>query len=964
MNNMPARRTPALALLGLVAAVSVAGATYRPIRTLPWSDPPQQFISGLTRSGHLAVIRTTDGELWRTDGTKRGTYFLKGHTAFFGNEHLAVFEGSRTYLSRGDLDSLFLARDDLSFLYTAPHTALGTILFRAEGFVGTPRLWCADETTRASAPCAIDGVLRPNRHTPLAVVETPTSVVLTDGSVKGTTTAYQGSRPTVALMQPYAVGGFDGSAGRLWVFQIDGSVLATVATGSGVGNGASNNAVYAHAYGSPSTFYRLNAVTGEVTTLDDVPHTFLAGYGLPFGARLSDGRFLPEDRDEPISIPFRRAACRGGIQSDSSLQQLYVGEEQDGTCRTWSLTSQGYEQFDPEVLAGAHDEEIFVGFALTEPGQIYIDDLDTRQRVDLELAGYEQVEVASLLPNYILLAALDERGPVLLSVRRSDLNTSEILRPFSTSSARLVGQVSGLGLFSFGQDRSSDRLLYALDPLGSAPEPLAGPSSAFRALRNSRPGQGSRTELSGEGFPIWSTDGSAEATKHYFLGSEYGALVAGDKIFSGPGLSFADGVSTEPVEMRAGFFEGIAPTSDGRGGWALVGRELVHFDIDTLRVEPIAPLDASSRSFHDGALILPERRAVIYDGSYWRIEPEGPAVRSFDFSATSHRSLDNGDILIDFELPVSATDGTRAWTIEVPGLSWPVGTVGNRFAFRTSTPTSGFELALTTGEEGAETDVVVLNPGSSSYPDFAFQGRDGMLYFTAVHAERGRELWSTDGTPKGTRLVADFAPGPRSSSPRNWVRVGDDRFWFLADVAGETRWMELSVVDLEEISSRSREAAIDFEKTGRITEAGLVEFEILVRNTGRLAIPDQPGHELTDEIDTNLIVIHADATTGELDWTDRDLTWNGALHPDEILRIEILAQPTGPPPYSNQAVFHLDRDGDRIADEPVLSSDPHSPHGQGPTVLNPHAIPISSAGLVAFAALIGLLTVYRLQQRF
>jgi len=53
--------------------------------------------------------------------------------------------------------------------------------------------------------------------------------------------------------------------------------------------------------------------------------------------------------------------------------------------------------------------------------------------------------------------------------------------------------------------------------------------------------------------------------------------------------------------------------------------------------------------------------------------------------------------------------------------------------------------------------------------------------FDADDGSSGVELWRTDGTPSGTRRLADLAPG--SSSPRRGLVVGSIAF-FVADVAG------------------------------------------------------------------------------------------------------------------------------------------------------------------------------------
>ncbi|AKQ66393.1 putative cycloinulo-oligosaccharide fructanotransferase [Myxococcus hansupus] len=63
------------------------------------------------------------------------------------------------------------------------------------------------------------------------------------------------------------------------------------------------------------------------------------------------------------------------------------------------------------------------------------------------------------------------------------------------------------------------------------------------------------------------------------------------------------------------------------------------------------------------------------------------------------------------------------------------------------------------------------------------------IYFAAEHAHgtRGTELWTSDGTPAGTREVADLAPGPESSYPRRFA-VHDGSLYFVIS-RGEENWL-------------------------------------------------------------------------------------------------------------------------------------------------------------------------------
>lgn len=50
---------------------------------------------------------------------------------------------------------------------------------------------------------------------------------------------------------------------------------------------------------------------------------------------------------------------------------------------------------------------------------------------------------------------------------------------------------------------------------------------------------------------------------------------------------------------------------------------------------------------------------------------------------------------------------------------------------------------------------------------------DGRVVFHAYDEAHGHELWVSDGTPSGTRLLQDIVPGPASSYPQDLLRAGD-----------------------------------------------------------------------------------------------------------------------------------------------------------------------------------------------
>ena len=79
----------------------------------------------------------------------------------------------------------------------------------------------------------------------------------------------------------------------------------------------------------------------------------------------------------------------------------------------------------------------------------------------------------------------------------------------------------------------------------------------------------------------------------------------------------------------------------------------------------------------------------------------------------------------------------------------------------------GLLAAWTAGAAGAGAPYLVADidrTAQGSDPD-SFIELDGRVYFSAFHPASGRELWTSDGTEDGTRLVKDIFPGEASSEP-------------------------------------------------------------------------------------------------------------------------------------------------------------------------------------------------------
>ena len=63
-------------------------------------------------------------------------------------------------------------------------------------------------------------------------------------------------------------------------------------------------------------------------------------------------------------------------------------------------------------------------------------------------------------------------------------------------------------------------------------------------------------------------------------------------------------------------------------------------------------------------------------------------------------------------------------------------------------------------------------PGQSYPRIFVRVNEKNLMVFSGENASNGRELWISDGTTAGTKLLADVRPGPQSSDPQDFMMIG------------------------------------------------------------------------------------------------------------------------------------------------------------------------------------------------
>jgi ELWxxDGT repeat protein len=114
--------------------------------------------------------------------------------------------------------------------------------------------------------------------------------------------------------------------------------------------------------------------------------------------------------------------------------------------------------------------------------------------------------------------------------------------------------------------------------------------------------------------------------------------------------------------------------------------------------------------------------------------------------------------------------------------------IGNTLYFVAENNSSGRELWKTNGTRKGTRLVKDINPGKGGSDLANLTEFQGALYFSATDRKGDRELWKTDGTRSGTVRLRDINPGG-SASPQNLAVVGNTLFFSADDgIHGEELW--------------------------------------------------------------------------------------------------------------------------------------------------------------------------------
>ncbi len=141
------------------------------------------------------------------------------------------------------------------------------------------------------------------------------------------------------------------------------------------------------------------------------------------------------------------------------------------------------------------------------------------------------------------------------------------------------------------------------------------------------------------------------------------------------------------------------------------------------------------------------------------------------------------------------TDGTAAGTFQLSSTIKDTGAgvvLNGKYIFAGSTNVTGQEIFITDGTiAGTKIILDIVTGATGSTPDNNMTVLNGFVYFTAATAAEGRELWRTDGTPGNTAIVKDIIPGNTSSNdPDNYELISTGTY-LLFDVKTTAEGNEL-----------------------------------------------------------------------------------------------------------------------------------------------------------------------------
>ncbi|HEU4418667.1 MAG TPA: ELWxxDGT repeat protein, partial [Planctomycetota bacterium] len=341
------------------------------------------------------------------------------------------------------------------------------------------------------------------------------------------------------------------------------------------------------------------------------------------------------------------------------------------------------------------------------------------------------------------------------------------------------------------------------------------------------------------GNELWRTDGTAAGTQLFAnLTSGWPSTnplwltVAADRLFftSGYTLWASDGTVAGTTPLRT-FFQRFPFPSPPALFAEVAGKLLFAADDASVGVE-LWESDGTAagtvllRDIHPGAASSsPDRFAVAGDRMFFRANsPLGFELWISDGTSAGTTGLDlrpgPGSSYPDRITPAGPvvfltlldnasavrpwrSDGTVAGTVQLSAVAFDPRslTVAGDKLFFSATDNAGREPWVSDGTPAGTFRLRDVWPGSASSMSepagFGAAGSGARVVFGANDSVHGVDLWTSDGTPNGTTLLADIAPEILDSNPSGFVRIGTDLFFVADDYAHGPELWRLPLAQLQ-----------------------------------------------------------------------------------------------------------------------------------------------------------------------
>ena len=291
--------------------------------------------------------------------------------------------------------------------------------------------------------------------------------------------------------------------------------------------------------------------------------------------------------------------------------------------------------------------------------------------------------------------------------------------------------------------------------------------------------------------------------------------VAGSALSGDRTLWTTDGTSsgTRPIESTAGlgidystltkYGESVAYAADAHNGTGMEPWYTLA-DGSSRMIGDIRPGEdgSSPRNFRDvdNTLFFVADDGV-HGSELWSTAQGGPFIVK-DVNPGQAGSSPQIVASADQEVYFTADDGVHGrelwWYLFGPDAFFvkdlnpgPTGSDITSAAFTTREDSFGDLVVLFSGNNGSSGQALWATSSQLEPVQLTFNSPDGggpvyltsvgdNVYFSGYDADRGREVWVSDGTPTGTNIIGDLAAGGYDSTPRHLQAV-NGRLFFVAD---------------------------------------------------------------------------------------------------------------------------------------------------------------------------------------